>query len=112
MRIAKEIKTMEEFKAIQAESNSIPVLLCKFSPICPISSEAESQFNEYLQTDPIGVSFYRIDVVYARETARGLAKEIEVKHESPQALLFKNGKCVWNESHHHLTKEVFLSKVK
>lgn len=108
----KEIKTMEDFTKILEESKSIPVVLCKFSPICPVSSEAENQFYEYLKTEPKSISFYKIDVVYSRDTSRSLAKIINIKHESPQALFFKDGKCVWNESHYNLTKEVFQEKIK
>ena len=109
---AKEIRTMEEFAGILEESNTTPVVLCKFSPICPISSEAENQFYEYLQSNPKGISFYKIDVVYSRDTSRSLAKVINVKHESPQALFFINGKCIWHDSHYHLTKEKFEEKLK
>ena len=107
MTQVKEIKSMEDFAKILEESHKTTVLLCKFSPICHVSSEAESQFNEYLQTEPQNIAFYKIDVVYSRDTSRRLAKEIDVKHESPQALLFKNGKCIWNDSHYRLTKEAF-----
>jgi bacillithiol system protein YtxJ len=112
MVIAKDIRTIPEFNAILEESFKIPVVLCKFSPICPVSSEAENQFYEYLKTNPQGISFYKIDVVYCRDTSRSLAKAIDVKHESPQALLFKEGKCTWHDSHYHLTKEKFLEKLK
>ncbi len=111
MKIVKDIKTITEFNLILEESFKNPVVLCKFSPICPISSEAENQFYEYLKSDPQGISFYKIDVVYCRETSRSLATVIGIKHESPQALLFKNGKCIWHESHYHLTKEKFLEKI-
>lgn len=111
MTIVKDIKTMAEFNGILEESSKKPVVLCKFSPICPISSEAENQFYEYLKTNPEGFSFYKIDVVYCRDTARALATAIGVKHESPQALLIKNGKCIWHESHYHLTKEKFSEKI-
>lgn len=111
MTTIKEIKTMQDFTNILEESLQRPVLLCKFSPICPISTEAESQFNDFLKTNPQGISFYRIDVVYSRETSRSLAKVIDIKHESPQALLFKDGKCVWHDSHYRLTKEVFQKKI-
>lgn len=112
MVAVKDIRTMEEFERILEESNNAPVLLCKFSPVCPISIEAENQFYEFLKSNPQGISFYKIDVIYAREASRGLAKVINIKHESPQALFFIKGKCVWHESHYHLTKEKFEEKIK
>ena len=32
-----------------------------------------------------------------------IAEKFEIKHESPQVLLFNNGKAVWNASHWKIT---------
>lgn len=103
---------MEDFEKILEESKTKSVVLCKLSPICHISSEVEYQLSEYLPTASENISFYQIDVVRSRDTSRGLAKLINVKHESPQILLFKNKQCVWHESHYRLTKEVFQENIK
>lgn len=44
-------------------------------------------------------------VIEERPVSLGLAERIGVKHESPQALLIKNGKALWHTSHHAITAE-------
>lgn len=111
MAISKEIKSMDEFKQILEESKSKPVLLCKFSPVCPTSSMAENEYQSYLKEATDEVSYYHVDVIYSRATARGLVDDVKIKHESPQALYLKNGVCIWNASHYDLTKETFKKKI-
>lgn len=103
---------MEDFEKILEESRTKSVVLFKYSPICHMSTEAEYQLNEFLKSPPDNMVFYLIDVVRSRDTSRGLAKLINVKHESPQILLFKNRECVWHDSHYRLTKEVFQENIK
>ncbi len=111
MANSKEIRTMDEFKEIQEESKTKLVLLCKFSPICPISKRAESEYNKFLIEAPSEIAYYHIDVINSRATARSLVDDVKVAHESPQALLMKDGICIWNASHQSLTKDTFIKEV-
>jgi len=111
MREAKMIQTMEEFSEVLKESHERPVLLCKFSPVCSISTFVKNEFQRFLKNAPDECSYYSIDVIYSRAVARDLAEEINVRHQSPQALLLRNGVCVWNDSHMSLTMELFGNKV-
>lgn len=45
----------------------------------------------------------RVDVLSDRALARGLTAELDVRHESPQALWFSAGELVAHESHGALT---------
>lgn len=44
-----------------------------------------------------------IDVIEERPLARGLTAELEVRHESPQALWFSGGELAAHQSHGALT---------
>lgn len=44
-----------------------------------------------------------IDVVDQRPLSQGVARRTGVRHESPQALLFTGGRCVWHASHGAIT---------
>jgi bacillithiol system protein YtxJ len=41
-----------------------------------------------------------LDVHQSRELSRELATLTGVEHESPQVIVLKNGKAVWNASHY------------
>ena len=45
------------------------------------------------------VDFYFLDLIRNRQISNKVAEEFSVYHESPQVLLIKDGKCVYDESH-------------
>ncbi|MCA9000766.1 MAG: bacillithiol system redox-active protein YtxJ [Planctomycetes bacterium] len=97
---------------LQSASAEHPVVVFKKSPICPISQQAESEFHAWLQAhDGMDCSFSIIDVIAERPLARGLTEALDVKHESPQALLFQGGKLTWHGSHSTLTQAKFATLV-
>jgi bacillithiol system protein YtxJ len=78
------------------------VLLFKHSPVCPISTAAREQYEAWRAELPdVPTAF--VDVIAARAVARGLAERCGVRHESPQAILFEQGKPVWHASHDAIT---------
>ncbi|MGI8316761.1 bacillithiol system redox-active protein YtxJ [Halobacillus mangrovi] len=84
------LKTKEEF------------FLLKHSLTCPISAAARSEYEKFQST--ASVPCYILHVQESRQLSNSIAKEFQVRHESPQALLFKNGKVVWHDSHGSITE--------
>jgi bacillithiol system protein YtxJ len=52
-----------------------------------------------------------IDVIDQRDLARGLTAELGIEHQSPQALVFRGGELVAQDSHGALTRDWFASNV-
>lgn len=94
----------------EQEAASGPVVVFKKSPICPVSTMAENEFNDFLKTDP-DVAYAFIDVIAQKPLARGLTAELGIQHESPQALWFENGALAWHDSHGSLTEDAFRSRL-
>lgn len=46
---------------------------------------------------------YYLDLLAYRPISDSIARDFSVTHQSPQILLIKNGKCVYNASHHHIS---------
>ena len=46
-----------------------------------------------------------VDVIADRSVARGLGEACGVKHQSPQAILFRDGRPTWDASHGGITAE-------
>lgn len=80
------------------------VLLFKHSPTCPISAHAREQFEQWKSERPDAPTLF-VDVIGDRPVARGIAERCSVRHQSPQAILFEQGKPVWNASHDAITVE-------
>jgi ribose 5-phosphate isomerase A len=78
------------------------ILLFKHSPICPISAAARLAYSMWRLELPDVTTLF-VNVVGEREVSRAIAKHCGVQHESPQAILFEQGKAVWNASHDAIT---------
>jgi bacillithiol system protein YtxJ len=80
------------------------VMLFKHSPICPTSTQALTEWQRFRAARPELPALF-LDVIAERAVARGLAQECGVPHQSPQAILFRQGQAVWNASHDAITAE-------
>lgn len=80
-------------------SHSRPVILFKHSSTCPISAAAYQQMSRY--GGPVSL----IVVQRARELSRRIESLTGVRHESPQAIILRNGQAVWSASHWSVTAD-------
>jgi bacillithiol system protein YtxJ len=75
------------------DSRQKPVIVFKHSNACSISARAYREM-EKLQA-PVNI----LVVQSAREISRELANLTGVRHETPQVIVLRDGKAVWNASH-------------
>ncbi|MBC7589074.1 MAG: bacillithiol system redox-active protein YtxJ [Chitinophagaceae bacterium] len=87
----------EQLEQVKLASNTKPQLLFKHSTRCSISSMALNRLNR--EADFPNVDFHLLDLITYRNVSKKIADDFEVKHESPQILLIKNGLCIYDESH-------------
>ena len=92
----KKIDTLEQFEDLLKQEDKF--FLLKHSLTCPISHAAYQESEKYAGSDE-GIPTYFLAVQEARPLSNEVAEKFEIKHESPQALLIKNGEAVWNASH-------------
>jgi bacillithiol system protein YtxJ len=79
-------------------SNEKPISIFKHSTRCSISRFALKQFeNEFDSAD--ATDTYFLDLIEYRDVSNEIANRFQVIHQSPQVLLIKNGKSVYNASH-------------
>jgi bacillithiol system protein YtxJ len=84
--------------AIEAALREEIALLFKHSPRCGASLRALGEVRRF-ETEGAGVPIYLLDVVSDRSLARSVAERLEIRHESPQAILLVGGQPVWHASH-------------
>lgn len=93
-------------------SEQQPVLFFKHSRTCGISQRAFGEFERYLQSPESGqVRNCVIVVQAAREVSNELARLVAIEHESPQAILVRGGRAIWNDSHLALKSKVLEAAV-
>ncbi len=99
-----EIKQLDE---IIADSFIQPILLFKHSTRCSISRMALKQFEKQFKTEE-KVALYLLDLIAFRTISNEIASRFDVEHQSPQILLLKKGKSVYNASHHQIDAAIVL----
>jgi len=98
-----ELQSIEAFDRALDESRQRPVLFFKHSLTCPISARAYRELQSYLENAEPQVSYQLITVQTARAVSNEAASRLGVRHESPQAILVRDGREVWNASHFDIT---------
>lgn len=81
-----------------AFSNQKPAVIFKHSTRCSVSRFALKQFeNEFDLEDQVDIYF--LDLLEHRDISNEIANRFGVYHQSPQLLLIKEGKSVYDVSH-------------
>ena len=96
-----ELTEEEQVNEIKEKSQKAPQLIFKHSTRCSVSSVAKNRLEKV--TQPEGIEFYYLDLIKYRALSKKIAEDFDVFHESPQVLLIRNGKCVYDESHSGIT---------
>ncbi len=92
-----DIATLDQVKK---DSQSQPVMIFKHSTSCAISNMAIHRLERSWQPSEVpGLKPYYLDLLRYREISNKIAEIFGVPHESPQVILIKNGKSVYNTSH-------------
>ncbi len=96
---------IEELDGWMERSRGGPVWLFKHSLTCPISATALREFEAFVGDGAAGGSCAIIEVQTARDVSTELARRTGVRHESPQAMLLRDGETVWHASHRRIRAE-------
>lgn len=89
----------QELEQLITRSHDAPVLLFKHSSTCPISATAYQEMTKLPRDIALVV------VQRARDISREIEARTGVRHESPQALVLRNGEAVWSASHWNVTAD-------
>ncbi|MCP4655372.1 MAG: bacillithiol system redox-active protein YtxJ [bacterium] len=101
------LQSVAEIDPLLERSREVPVLIFKHSLTCPISRRAYGEYQRYLDQRPEGdpTVCTLVEIQNARDVSATLARRTGVLHESPQALLLRDGEVVWHASHGSIRAE-------
>ena len=85
------------------ESSERPVLIFKHSRSCGVSCEALDELQAHLDGSDGAVAYKLITVQTHRPVSDAAAQRLGLRHETPQAILLRDGKIIWNASHFRIT---------
>ena len=99
------LDTKEQFDKIDEISHTKPVVLFKHSTRCSISRMVLKQFDIEFNFTENQMDWYLLDLLNFRDLSNEIAQRYNVTHQSPQIVVIRNGKAVFNESHDGISVE-------
>ena len=108
MDMAKEfsrIKNQGLLDELVKRSENEPVIVFKHSTSCPISAMA------YQEMQRVDKEVNLVEVQSDREISRQIEERTGLRHESPQVILLRRGKAVWDASHFDINAKSVLAAV-
>ena len=103
---------IDQLEALKKQSYEQPVLIFKHSTSCPISAMAlrtlEQDWNPEQESE---TAIFFLDLLRHRSVSNAVAESFGVTHQSPQVIVLKEGKAVYDESHMGIRYEQLHSVV-
>jgi bacillithiol system protein YtxJ len=88
-----KINNKETLDKLITDSKAKPIVIFKHSNACGISSAA------YREMEKLEGQVNLLEVQSARDVSRALADLTGIRHETPQVIVLRDGKAVWDASH-------------
>ncbi len=95
--VIKDCNNEEDFHQLLEDSRERPVFLLKHSTACGMSKAALRQFTDFSDGES-RPEYWLVLVRENKELAQSIARVTEIAHESPQLILFHDGKAIWKAS--------------
>jgi bacillithiol system protein YtxJ len=114
MTLYTRLLSVDEIEPLFERSKEQPVFLFKHSLTCPISTAAFQEYEKYLKNraDDEGGVHTLVEIQNAREVSSAIAERSGIRHESPQAILLRDGDVAWHASHWEIKSETLAGAIK
>lgn len=90
----------QQLEGVLANSFHKTILIFKHSTRCGISSMVLKRFENGMQKENLDIAYYFVDIIKNRELSNLIANKFNIRHESPQLLVLKNGEVIAHDSHY------------
>lgn len=94
-----KLDTLDKLEAAIEESRFRPVFLFKHSTSCGISS------GVFREVSVVDADINLVIVQTDRHVSIEIERRIGIRHESPQAIVIKDGEAIYHASHYDITLE-------
>lgn len=92
-------------------SHTTNCVIFKHSTTCSLSAIAKHRMKDLTAASPKGFLFFYLDLLSFRPVSNFISETFGVVHESPQILVIKDGKCIYNESHLSINIDGVLNQI-
>lgn len=107
------LENPEQLNQLITESAEKNILIFKHSTRCNISRATLDRLERNWKDEEISnLKSYFLDLLAHRDISNAIAEQFHVEHESPQVLIIRNGKSIYDNSHYGIDFSAIKEKVK
>lgn len=97
-----QIRTLEDWEKAVERSHASPVIVYKHSSTCHACRRSLSEVNDGVAYKEIKCPVYFLVVQESRDVSDRIADDLNVQHESPQALVLMGGRACYVADHNDI----------
>ncbi len=108
----KQLSTDKDWEELLERSMERPVAVLKHSAACGISAHAFEKIREAEEKGILPEPVYVVIIQESRSLSNRISRDLEITHQSPQIIVIKGKKGVYDASHFGIDSEkisAFLS---
>ncbi|MCW3081632.1 bacillithiol system redox-active protein YtxJ [Segetibacter sp.] len=101
-----------EFQSLQSETQlekiaeaSGSTIIFKHNTTCPISKSVKQKLEQDEDKLPVNTPVFILDLLSHRDISDAVAEKFDIPHQSPQLLVIKDGKCIYDEALYNISAE-------
>lgn len=103
----------EQLNQLIEESADKNILIFKHSTRCNISRATLDRLERnWKDSEVSNVKLYFLDLLSHRDISNSIAEHFQVEHQSPQVLIIRRGKSVYDNSHYGIDFREISEKTK
>ncbi|NNC84407.1 MAG: bacillithiol system redox-active protein YtxJ [Flavobacteriales bacterium] len=102
------LRSLDQWEQIVKKSHDTPQLIFKHSTRCGVSRMVLREFEREWQGDH---PCYYLDLLAHRDVSNAIAESTGVLHQSPQIIILKEGKAIYDASHQSISAQESLAKI-
>ena len=104
-----KLNTQDVFQQALQDSEKSPVVLYKHSATCPVSAAANREMKRFAESADAPV--FKLVVQKSRNLSAEIERALDVRHETPQAIVLVQGRPVFNASHYRVKAETLREAI-
>ncbi|MBL4752338.1 MAG: bacillithiol system redox-active protein YtxJ [Flavobacteriales bacterium] len=109
-----KLSNTEQLEAIKESSNNpdlLGILIFKHSTRCATSAMALYRIEKSWSLDVAQMPTFFLDILSFRQLSDFISSTFGIPHQSPQALVIKDGLCIYDNSHMSISTRSILKSV-
>lgn len=95
----RDLQTSGDLRTLIQQSHDTPVVIFKHSTRCGASAIVKRRLEEDWDFQDDDVDIYLLDLIAHGELSNEVAKTFGIRHRSPQVLVIKDGRSIFDASH-------------